>query len=151
MNKQQQMQEILKDTVDYYREDPEGRRAVDKNGDCEYTTEDGRHCAIGRYMRPEFLDTEWRENHGVGVHGLSSNVDYYLKHEVRGLDMDFWRDLQDIHDVVGNWCRGSLKTVTHMGRRREVLFTEPSLGLTDIGKERYEGMQDKITRGEYDD
>ena len=138
MNKQQQMQEILKDTVDYYREDPEGRRAVDKNGDCEYTTEDGRHCAIGRYMRPEFLDTEWRENHGVGVHGLSSNVDYYLKHEVRGLDEDFWRDLQDMHDVVGHWYRGSL-------------FSEPTHGLTDIGKERYEGMQDKITRGEYDD
>ena len=138
MNKQQQMQDILKDTVDYYREDPEGRRAVDKNGDCEYTTDDGRHCAIGRYMRPEFLDTEWKENHGIGVHGLSSNIDYYLKHEVRGLDESFWRDLQDMHDVVGNWYRGSL-------------FTEPAHGLTDRGKERYVYFQDRIARGEYDD
>ena len=138
MNKQQQMQEILKDTVDYYREDPEGRRAVDKNGDCEYTTDDGRHCAIGRYMRAEFLDTEWKENHGVGVYGLSSNVDYYLKHDVRGLDIDFWRDLQDLHDSVGNWYRGKL-------------FTEPASDLSDVGKERYVYMQDRIARGEYDD
>ena len=136
--RKQQMQGILKDTVDFYKEDPEGRRAVDDCGDCEYTTHDGRHCAIGRYMRPEFLDTEWKENHGVGVHGLSSNIDYYLKHEVRGLDEDFWRDLQDMHDVVGYWYRGSL-------------FTEPAHGLTDRGKERYVGMQDKIARGEYDD
>ena len=138
MNKQQQMQDILKDTVDYYREDPRGRRAVDKNGDCQYTTEDGRHCAIGRYMRPEFLDFEWKENHGIGINGLSSYVDYYLKHEVRGLDMDFWRDLQDIHDTVGNWYRGALKDVPVNG------------GLSDDGKTRYVGMQDKIARGEYD-
>ena len=138
MDKQQQMQDILKDTVDYYREDPEGRRAVDKNGDCEYKTDDGRHCAIGRYMRAEFLDTEWKENHGVGVYGLSSNVDYYLKHDVRGLDIDFWRDLQDLHDSVGNWYRGKL-------------FTEPANDLSDVGKERYVYMQDRIARGEYDD
>ena len=136
MNKKQQRQEILKDTVDYYREDPQGRRAVDKNGDCQYTTEAGRHCAIGRYMRPEFLDFEWKENQGGGVNGLSSNVDYYLEHEVRGLDMDFWRDLQDIHDSYINWeMRGAEST--------EYVFT-------NHGKTRYVDMQDKIARGEYD-
>ena len=135
--RKQQMLDVLIDTVTYYREDPEGRRAVDKNGDCLYTTDDGRHCAVGRYMRPEFLDAEWKENNGVGVHGLSSNVDYYLKHEVRGFDESFWRDLQDMHDVVGNWYRGSL-------------CTELAYGLTDRGKERYVDMQDKIARGEYD-
>ena len=134
----QQMQDILKDTVDYYREDPQSRRAVNESGDCLYTTDDGRHCAIGRYMRPEFLDIEWKENNGVGVNGLSSYVDYYLKHEVRGLDMDFWRDLQDIHDVVGNWYRGAL-------------YTEPVNGLSSLGKERYIYMQDRIAGGEYDD
>ena len=135
--RKQQMQDILKDTVDYYREDPQGRRAVDDSGDCLYTTENGNHCAIGRYMRPEFLDVEWKENRGIGVHGLSSHVDYYLKHEVRGLDEDFWRDLQDMHDVVGYWYRGTL-------------FDEPLDGISDSGKERYVALQDKIARGEYD-
>jgi hypothetical protein len=136
--RKQQMQDILKDTVDYYRKDPVGRRAVDINGDCLYTTEDGKHCAIGRYMREEFLDTEWKENNGVGVNGLSSNVDYYLRHDVRGLDEDFWRDLQDMHDIVGHWYRGDR-------------LTEPVNGLSDIGKARYVDIQDKIARGEYDD
>ena len=133
----QRMQDILKDTVDYYRKNPEGRRAVDINRDCCYTTEDGRHCAIGRYMRPEFLDIEWRENHGVGVNGLSSHVDYYLKHEVRGLDADFWRDLQDIHDSYLNWQIRGAESIKHV--------------FTDSGKERYVYMQDRIARGEYDD
>ena len=137
MDKQQQMQDILKDTVDYYSEDPEGRRAVDINGDCLYTTDDGRHCAVGRYMRPEFLDAEWPENNGVGVHGLSSNVDYYLKHEVRGINEDFWRDLQDIHDKVGHWFkRDENCQMIHC--------------LSDDGKISYVDMQDRIARGEYD-
>ena len=140
MNKQQQMQDILKDTIDYYREDPKGRRAVDDSGDCEYTTHDGRHCAIGRYMRPEFLDAEWKENHGVGVNGLSSHVDYYLEHEVRGLDIQFWRDLQDMHDSVLNWEEWS----QDIDGEREHKFT-------DKGKERYVYFQDRIARGEYDD
>ena len=137
MNKQQQMQEVLKDTIDYYREDPKGRRAVDSSGDCEYTTIQGRHCAIGRYMRKEFQTTEFHENHGVGVNGLSSYVDYYLEHEVRGLDMDFWRDLQDIHDSYLNWEMHDAMIVKH--------------GFTDRGKERYVYMQDRIARGVYDD
>jgi len=137
---QQKMQEILKDTVDYYREDPEGRRAVDKNGDCEYTTYDGRHCAIGRYMRQEFQTTEFDENHGVGVNGLSSYVDYYLVHEVRGLDMDFWRDLQDMHDTVSYWEEWH----EHRDGVRDYK-------LTDRGKEHYVCLQDRIARGEYDD
>ena len=134
---QQKMQEVLKDTVDYYREDPEGRRAVDDSGDCEYTTDDGRHCAIGRYMRPEFQTTEFHENHGVGVNGLSSYVDYYLVHEVRGLDMDFWRDLQDIHDTISYWYESD--------------NDEGSNGLSSKGKEHYVCLQDRIARGEYDD
>ena len=138
--RKQQMQEILKDTVDYYREDPEERRAVDENGDCLYTTEDGRHCAIGRYMREEFLDTEFKENNGVGVNCLSSNIDYYLRHDVRGLDGDFWKDLQSMHDTIGYWLEWSQDT----DGLREYKFT-------DKGKEHYVYFQDRIAKGQYDD
>ena len=133
---QQKMQEILKDTIDYYRKDPEGRRAVDNSGDCLYTTVDGRHCAIGRHMRPEFQTTEFDENNGVGVNGLDKDIDYYLTSNVLGLDEFFWRDLQDMHDIVGNWYRGPLKEIA-------------CNGLSEIGRERYVAMQDRIARGEY--
>ena len=137
--RKQQMQEILKDTVDYYREDPKGRRAVDNCGDCEYTTEDGRHCAIGRYMKPEFQKISFSENSGIGVNGLAECVDNYLVKDVHGLELLFWRDLQDMHDIASYWEEWS-KDVDGLRKHK----------LTDRGKETYVGMQDKITRGEYD-
>ena len=140
MNKRQQMQDILKDTVDYYREDPQGRRAVDASGDCLYTTWDGKHCAIGRYMKKEFQTDEFAENNGVGVNGLNDSVDHYLVSKVLGLSELFWRDLQDMHDVVGHWLWWSQGT----DGLREHMFT-------DKGKEYYVDMQDRIARGEYDD
>ena len=50
MNKQQQMQDILKETVDYYREDPANRRCLTDDGECMYTWGDN-HCAVGRYLK----------------------------------------------------------------------------------------------------
>ena len=140
MSKQQQMQDILKDTVDYYREDPKGRRAVDHNGDCQYTTVSGNHCAIGRYMKPEYQTTEFDENQGVGVHGLSCDIDHYLISKVLGLDEMFWRDLQDMHDKMLHWEAWSME----VDGLREYK-------LTDEGKEYYVKMQDRIAEGRYDD
>ena len=36
MNRQQQMQDILKETVEYYAKDPANRRSIDKDGNCNY-------------------------------------------------------------------------------------------------------------------
>ena len=136
--RKQQMQDILRDTVDYFRADPQGRRAVTEDGDCMYTWGDN-HCAIGRYMKPEFQTEEFEMNEGVGVNGLGGDIDEFLIKEVHGLELIFWRDLQDIHDLVGNWEEWSQDTDG---------FREHKL--TDRGKETYVGMQDKIIRGEYD-
>ena len=140
MNKQQQMQEILKETVDYYSEDPQGRRAVDDNGDCMYTTIHGRHCAIGRYMKKEFLTTEFDENHGVGVSGLSEDVDNYLIKEVHGLSYDFWCDLQDLHDKIGHWLVWSQGTD---GLREHVFSAE--------GRNARTRIKNLIERGDYNE
>ena len=129
MNKQQQMQEILRYTVDYYREDPEGRRAVANNGECVYTTDQGNHCAIGRHFRPEFQTTMFEQNADTNICMLDRELDYYLVSGVIGLGDDFWATLQEIHDRCTNWNKE---------------------GLTDAGKERYVAMQDRIARGEYD-
>ena len=47
------MQDILKDTIDYYNEDPLKRRCVNNDGSCIYTWGDN-HCAVGRYFKPEY-------------------------------------------------------------------------------------------------
>ena len=42
MDKQQQMQDILEDTIEYYSDDPCETRAAD-DGECVYTDANGRH------------------------------------------------------------------------------------------------------------
>ena len=127
MNKQQQMQDILEDTIEYYSESP---RAMDLSGSCQYTDDNGNHCAVGRYMRPEFQTTEFYANCGVSVGSLAADVDTYLKSNVLGLTEKFWSALQDIHDSSNNWG-------------------EYDEGLTAVGRTRCDSMKKKIEAGEY--
>ena len=128
--RKQQMQDILKETVEYYREDPVEFRAVANNGECVYTTDEGHHCAIGRYFRPEFQTTEFGQNEDTSIGMLDNDLDYYLTSRVLGLEYNFWFRLQEIHDGRINWDEE---------------------GLTETGKCRYVGFQDRIANGEYDD
>ena len=144
MSKQQQMQDILKDTVDYYREDPANRRSITDDGNCMYTWGNS-HCAIGRYLRPEYQRETWEENNS-SVNELTQHtddgewsIDWCLIDRVHGLNADFWRELQDMHDTMGYWEIWSME----VDGLREYK-------LTDEGKEYYVKMQDRIARGEYD-
>tara|TARA_R100000152_G_C6632495_1_gene79640 strand:+ start:29 stop:484 length:456 start_codon:yes stop_codon:yes gene_type:complete len=150
MNRQEQMLKILKDTRDYYAEDPDGRRSIDDDGSCNYTWGEN-HCAVGRYLKPEFQRETWSSN-GDSVNQLCEeygdvhgewNIDWVLREEVHGLDADFWRDLQDFHDCRHNWiCKD-----TFFPPDTE---NEPPVGLSDTGKGHYVGMQDRIAEGRYD-
>jgi len=143
MNKQQQMQEILKDTVDYYREDPANRRSIDEDGNCNYTWGD-THCAVGRYLKPEHQKENWSENNS-SVFELAQfsddyNIDQFLVKEVQGLDLGFWRNLQDFHDSHSCW-------ITEEDYNKD----EEPIGLSRIGKDNYRVIERKINMGGYDD
>ena len=110
MNKEQKqdmMLDILEDTVTFYGEDPKERRCITYEGDCQYTWGDN-HCAIGRYLKPKYQIETWRDN-GESVRGLMdcsedfSEIDWCLKDEVHGVDVEFWIDLQILHDSRLNW------------------------------------------------
>ena len=128
MSKQQQMQDILEDTIEYYSDDPSETRAAD-DGDCVYTDADGRHCAVGRYMKPEFQTTGFYANSGQSVHSLAADVDSYLVDNVLGLPVDFWQSLQELHDNDGNWNYDT--------------------GLSEHGKNMYNSLKNKIDAGGY--
>ena len=102
MNNQKQMLEILKDTRDYYAADPDNRRSITKDGECQYTW-GNTHCAVGRYLREEYQVDNWQCN-SESVNQLCEvspnewNIDWVLRDEVHGIDPDFWKDLQDFHD-----------------------------------------------------
>ena len=143
MNKQQQMQGILKETVDYYREDSVNRRCTTEEGDCMYTW-GNNHCAVGRFLKKEFQDETWSGNNEsvfqLSDYSGNSSIDKFLVDKVHGLDIDFWTNLQDIHDTIGFWEEYH----EHEDGRRKY-------GLTDRGKEAYVRFQDKIAEGVYDD
>ena len=122
------MQDILQDTIHHYSDFP---RAMDKSGSCQYTDEVGNHCAVGRYLKPEFQTIEFFANDGVSVGSLTQDVDHYLRSNVLGLTEKFWSALQDIHDDNNNWG-------------------EYDEGLTPVGKVRYSKMKKRIEAGGYD-
>ena len=153
MNKQGQMLKILKDTRDYYAEDPDGRRSIDDDGSCNYTWGEN-HCAVGRYLKPEFQRETWSSN-GDSVNQLCEEyedasaygIDWVLREEVHGLDADFWRDLQDFHDCRHNWiCKSNYEEWKEEAEPQ----AGPQAGLSDTGKGHDVGMQDRIAEGRYD-
>ena len=119
------MKDILKDTIEYYSESP---RAQDSSGSCQYTDVGGNHCAVGRYMRPEFQTVNFYANDGVSVGNLAADIDTYLDSKVIGLTEKFWSALQDIHDSDNNWHDD---------------------GLTECGRTRCGSMKKKIEEGDY--
>lgn len=86
-------EEIITDTVNYYEADP-SRRAVDEESSCAYLAEDGRKCAVGRYL----LDGPWQHS-AANALGLVRDYDTNcLVPEVRHIPVDLWQQLQTYHD-----------------------------------------------------
>ena len=136
------MQDILKDTVDYYRVDPVNRRCLDGDGNCMYTWGDN-HCAVGRYLKPEYQREDWESNN-ESVNELCEdssdgwNIDWCLRDEAHGLDADFWRSLQDFHDSHSCWIT-----------KEDYNKDDEPIGLSRIGKENYRTIERKINMGNY--
>ena len=123
------MQDILEDTIEYYSDDPSETRAA-YDGDCVYTDADGRHCAVGRYMKKEFQTRGFYANSGQSVTSLAADVDSYLVSNVLGLSEHFWQSLQELHDNDGNWNYDT--------------------GLSEHGKNMYNTIKNNINAGGYD-
>lgn len=112
-------QQILKETFDYYNEDPTRRAKSD--GRCQYLDNQGRMCAFGRCeIDPPLSD-------GISdsvIDRFDSNEDDMsdcLKEEYRGHSSNFWMDLQVFHDTDYNWdlkagkaSDGGVRTYKHL-------------------------------------
>ena len=143
MSKQQQMKDILKDTIEYYAKDPDNRRGIDEDGNCHYTWGD-THCAIGRYVKEEYQREDWIEN-DLSINELCEssdagwNIDWCLREDVQGLDANFWKNLQDFHDSHACWIT-----------EEDYNIDDEPIGLSLIGKDNYRVIERKINMGDYD-
>ena len=141
------MKKVLKDTRDWYAEDPDERRSVSEDGSCMYTW-GNQHCAVGRYMQECYQDESFPENNdsvnelcetGEDMGEDNDSIDWCLRKEVHGLDSDFWRDLQDLHDSKEYWILKSSINLANFPK-----------GISPDGIARYNSLLNKIEKGNYD-
>ena len=104
--------EIIEDTVRFYEEDPSRRATIAWR--CVYLTEDGRRCAVGRYMLPGCP----AESSQAGF--LTLLEDYAesdaMRPEAVGHAAEFWVALQNYHDFAAWWVdvKERKKAVTYL-------------------------------------
>ena len=98
-------EEIINETVEYYKDaSKRGYNAATEK--CEYLTESGNMCAVGRCLIPGSLmvgfsgiprDAQSMRNCGLSVLDVA-NLEEILKPEYRGHSRHFWMQLQNLHD-----------------------------------------------------
>lgn len=110
--------QIINETVSFYSADTK-RRSVNQNGatpGCQYISEDGRNCAVGRCLTTKVKDkVATSEYNNADFQGLVVgmldcswpdalvNYNKILKPSYRGHNMRFWEDLQSLHDNDDFW------------------------------------------------
>ena len=106
--------DIINETINFYKKSNRGYI----QGSCQYYTEEGNMCAVGRCMiSPEDSQVKY----GMGtIRGVvcrlnnidlttpesdldTKSVDQLLKPEYHGHNVGFWTDLQMLHDESSNW------------------------------------------------
>ena len=124
--------EIINDTVRYYRSNPRGYS--NKLNGCIYQ-KDGMSCAIGRFFNSKATDeirgfdgaAEDLEYH-LEVKYKFPNLDSILKVIVHGHSLEFWTDLQILHDTASYWepcvTKGGLKLSTEGIKHRDEMLVK---------------------------
>lgn len=103
--------EIIEETVAYYAADPVGRRAVNKR--CQYITDDGKMCAVGRCLiDPQMVENILSNEDWCGstweLIEMFGSIDSILQEEYHNHETDFWINLQCFHDNPSYWTETSL-------------------------------------------
>lgn len=101
---------LLQETVDFYSKDS-SRRGMGKtmNGikSCVYLApKTGNMCAVGRCMTKRFASqsgTSTQDASGILSVLQIIDIDVAMKPEYRGYNLNFWLNLQSLHDSEGNW------------------------------------------------
>lgn len=94
--------DIFDEFEEVYVKDPSAR-AITRFGACVYEASDGRRCAVGRCCTDPANLSEGDVNAISVRRDGRFTIDPFLRPEYRGHSLDFWRDLQDLHDEPLYW------------------------------------------------
>lgn len=107
--------EIIDGVLAPYIADP-SKRSVKHSGTCSYLMEDGRMCALGQCLDPEHPNYRHIVNENKPadeIPQLNGAEQEILKEEFRGHPVEFWQDLQNMHDGFHNWNPGGMSEHGH--------------------------------------
>lgn len=109
--------EIIQETSDWYGADPSRRASrINDRGSrvCEYLSPNGNMCAAGRCIvdpQPEWEGTI----NNIYIPGMTAedkvDVEWHFKKEYQGHDIEFWQDIQSLHDSEENWSETGISVV----------------------------------------
>jgi len=112
-------EEILNETIAYYSEDINRRSKY--NGVCAYNGTHGletTHCAIGRCMQAHYREqgSKLENNYECDIETLIeklglNNIDLILEEKYHGHSLQFWTNLQRLHDLDKNWTDNCLSEI----------------------------------------
>lgn len=110
--------EFLEDTIKYYSEDTSRRatKIIDNHPFCVYRSEDGRKCAIGRWILDEDYSRSLEENNASTLKSREVLPEWLSK-----FDGEFLDEVQALHDGNQYWDYDGL---TRQGKKRVILIME---------------------------
>ena len=114
MKKRLTTHQIIDETVEYYKNNPRAKQRTW----CEYLTDDGKMCAVGRCLTPKSLEIVHKEYEGKSISDIPS---FKLKSRYEGHSVTFWFCLQSFHDCDHCWDGNKL---TEDGERRVKVLKE---------------------------
>ena len=108
--------DIINETVEYYKTNPRGI----SEASCEYITDEGAMCAVGRCLKN--ISKLKKQLVYVGdVFSLSEHFDGKIpfKKKYEEPSILFWKDLQQFHDEGSYWItdENSNNTLSELGKK----------------------------------
>lgn len=119
---------LVKETINHYHS---GNRSATASGMCSYLSNDGRMCAVGRCLKPEYLEIFHKIEFGTLNMGHGTAIDEIfeapaleglkisdvVKDEYSDITLEEWRKVQRLHDDDKNWDANGLSKNGHNALR----------------------------------
>jgi len=108
--------EIINETADFYNLTNRGVKEGTRSA-CSYLTPEGLKCAFGRCMTEKALNKygtfhRWVVDlqYHISGDGIES-LDGILEPQYHGHEVEFWKDLQSLHDDPSHWIDKGLSYI----------------------------------------
>ena len=95
--------EIILETANAYTSNT---RSVSYTGQCAYKSGEYK-CAVGRCLLAKSKLFK-KSNLIEPITNINGKVDNELKSEYRGHNIEFWQDVQALHDIRGYWDKNGI-------------------------------------------